>query len=292
MQNVLKYLEANWIGVGLGVIALLYALYEGTKRRGPRLAYQHFGQRLIGESADLLPDGLEVTYEGSTVRNLSLTRIVIWNAGRSPLRNSDIPQADPLKISFSDDSKILRAHISQITREVNGFLIDIEQTYKNSIDVEFDFIDPDDGALISVWHTSKKTDAKLSGTVIGQKSGPTSFGYFLWSGEASRDLDEKTNGVLEYVEKITSSPIFIMIIIFMGWCSFITFTVSNYYSRDDFPASREGDLFTLWMPVAFLTFFMFSLIWFFNLLRRRFPRKLLPENYRPPEASADAVAKE
>lgn len=289
MQDILEYLQANWIGVGLGVIALLYALYEGTKKRGPRLAFQHIGSRLIGESADLLPDELEVTYAGSVVKNLSLTRIVIWNSGRSPLRNSDVPATDRIKIYFQDESEILRAEVTQVTRDVNALSIEVDSVNRKYVEVRFDFMDPGDGSLISVWHTSQKTAPKLSGTVIGQKNGPMSYGRFVWRGESSSKFERNNAKIVRAIDKISSSPVIMSLLIMTLSLSMILDALFKYYAGCDIFPKSDGEFKRFWMPLVLGSLNFLAGVWLLNRVRRRFPRKLLPDDYQPQKADAEVL---
>ncbi|MDO7841632.1 hypothetical protein [Sphingomonas immobilis] len=285
MATTLNFLNQNWVGVLLGVVALFYALYEGNRRRGPRLVYQYLGQKLLGGSVDLLPTGLEVTFSGAAVPRLSLTRLVVWNSGAGPLRGTDIPSHDPLTLKFHGEAKILLAEISRITRDVTKFQIGYEAGISDSVTVNFDFLDPGDGALLSIWHTSTKSIPEFNGTIIGQKDGPVSYGRFIWRGrDVARRGSIFSRTFSMIIDIVFGSPFFLPImLIAMG--TFIAFSTGyeGYTGVRLLSLEKDSDIAKFWTPAILSAVNICAGIWAVNKIRRKFPRKLTPEDFGSPK---------
>lgn len=282
MDKALGFLNQNWVGVLLAIIALMYALYEGLKRRGPRLAYQYLGQRIIGQSVDILPDKLEINYDGHPVRNLSLTRIALWNKGPSALRGADIPEGDPISISFEENSKILRVEISKITRDINNISIVTSEENEKSIAIfNFEFLDSGDGALLSIWHTAEKTAPIIEGTIIGQKDGVESFGRFMWRGrEPTKDGASIFDRSLRLTESIIGSPYMMAIfVIVMGIVLIISITYEYYTGHRILESEPRSEFEKFWVPILLGCANILAGVWSARRWWRKFPKNLLPEDY-------------
>src|SRR5438105_11473940 len=117
-ESVKTFIGQNWLSTTISILAIVYAIYEARRRRGPMLAYQFTGQRLIGSRSDRLPAAVQISFKGVTVTNLSQTQIVVWNKGDAPLRANDIPAHDPIAFSFGDQTRVLLAEVVKFTREV------------------------------------------------------------------------------------------------------------------------------------------------------------------------------
>lgn len=286
METVINYLNQNWIGVALGVVALAYAFYEGNKNRGPRLAYQYLGQQIIGSSTDLLPDKLLVTYDGDEVNNLSLTRVVLWNKGNSPLREEDIPEADSIKIAFAGSARVLRSEVSKTTREINKIKIDSEPGFSNFVTIRFGFLDSGDGTLISIWHTAENVTPIVTGTIIGQKTGPVSFGRFLWRGREPLKKDASPLKKISRTVDSTITPVVMTAMLVLTGTVFICFASLEHFAGIKLLRSNpDSDFNKFWFPLLFGSFNILFGIWSMRKFTRRFPKQLMPEDYLPRDSS-------
>lgn len=167
MNSIWALIQENWVGTILGLIALVIALYEMLKRRGPKLSYQFSGQRIVGRRIDPLPAQVSIQFEGEPVDHLSRTEIILWNAGPAALRRNDIPQSDPLTIQFQD-SRILMTEITKVVRESSDVSITVAGD-RSSATVSFEYLDKNDGALLTLWHDGVDTTPAIRGVIIGQR---------------------------------------------------------------------------------------------------------------------------
>ncbi|MGH6881083.1 MAG: hypothetical protein ACREFM_09200, partial [Hypericibacter sp.] len=176
MAVILDFLGQSWLGAILGLLGLAFGVYQIYRRTGARLLYQCRGQKLIDGNRGLLPNSIVVHYDGKPVPRVSLSQIVIWNAGRAPVRGVDITLQDPLMFSFGDDAEILRVDIAKCTRGSIGPAVIIDDTAPGRFKCSFSFLDHHDGLLIRVIHTGNRTVPHSSGTIIGLPKGLEYFG--------------------------------------------------------------------------------------------------------------------
>jgi hypothetical protein len=149
----------------VGSIALAVLLYKlGKPRR--LLAYATRTFRVIPDRRIKLPR-LEVLYNTYPVQSLSVTRIAIWNAGNESLRRADIPKTDPPVIYARDEITLFEGDVIESVAANNVTLIPVYEPITGYA-VDFEFLDPGDGAVFSIVHTgSKITDIRVNGEIIG-----------------------------------------------------------------------------------------------------------------------------
>jgi hypothetical protein len=156
MGDLKELLSQAWLSGLLGLIGGLVGLvgivlFLATRSRS-RIAAQINSLELVGVNS-VLPNEIEFLFKGNRVPKVTLSRIAIWNIGNTTLRGDQIVAGDPLRIVTSDHSEILEATILSRTRDVNQFSCNRQQDLLNEATCEFDYLDPQDGALIQVIHT-------------------------------------------------------------------------------------------------------------------------------------------
>lgn len=157
-------------GYLIGVISLLLAVvfYIRSKReKRPRFAY--FSVSLIGGVKSFLPD-LSIQYKGKSCTRVTATRFYFWNAGREPLKRSDIPPSSPLRIESNPSVEILGVEIVGET-DVASQLSASAQGANNGVRLDFEYLDRDDGAVIQIIHAgTTETRFSMIGKIIGAES--------------------------------------------------------------------------------------------------------------------------
>lgn len=171
MDTLLTFLNQGWVGAVIGVIGVAFGIYQILHRAGPRLSYQYIGQRLIDGGDALLPNNVVVQYDGKPVKRLSLSQIIVWNSGESAIRTQDIVPDDPVRFCFGDDAEILGVEIEKATRRSNNCEVHVHPEKDGCLLYKFGFLDHQDGVLIRVLHTGKKTKPACSGTIVGLPRG-------------------------------------------------------------------------------------------------------------------------
>jgi hypothetical protein len=117
-----------------------------------------------------LPEGVEVFWYGMRVDQLVRSSVILWNSGSQTFRKADLVSSDPLRLELSS-GRILAARITAVTRAVNGFSVLAQESSPPMALINFDYLDPGDGATIELVHTSKTSPALL-GSIRGLPRGP------------------------------------------------------------------------------------------------------------------------
>jgi hypothetical protein len=109
--------------------------------------------------------GLEVTYKGHKVDNLTVSKILFWNNGYDTIDSADIVSTDPLRIDSVN--QILDAVIIKTNNSSNQIIAAIGVDGA-SVNIAFDYLDKNDGAIIQVVHAGKSSnDLSLKGKLKG-----------------------------------------------------------------------------------------------------------------------------
>jgi hypothetical protein len=111
-------------------------------------------------------DLVEITFKGHDVPNLTISKLLFWNAGRNTIRSEDIAKADPLIVSINQNFKMLDAKIIFTKNPANSFsIIDFNN---DQFKFDFDFIDNNEGSIVQIIHTgTSNLDLKVNGTIKG-----------------------------------------------------------------------------------------------------------------------------
>lgn len=161
-------------------LLLAVVLFIRSRER-PRPRYQHGGVILVDEN---IPSDLSISFKGETVPRVMLSRLVVWNDGRATLDGGDVADRDPLRIEVAD-GVVLHAEVETRTRDVNGVAVSFDDGAPSLL-LEFDFLDPQDGAVISVLHTGPHWYAiRVAGTIKGIGKGIEYAGRMETPGEPS-----------------------------------------------------------------------------------------------------------
>jgi hypothetical protein len=156
----------NLIFVGLAVLGFfLSVVFYRRSQKEKRLTYDIRTLRLIEDNVSAI-EAVEIRYEGQRVQNLSLSEITIWNKGTETINNEDVAPKDPIEIVMKG-VKLLRAELIHTKNPVNNFNI-VPDLTNGEILVTFDYFDPEEGAVIQIYHTgTTDDDLMLKGTVKG-----------------------------------------------------------------------------------------------------------------------------
>ena len=137
-------------GLIIGVIGIILAIYFYSRsKRIKKSTYQIRSFNLINESLSKLPD-LKVIYKESIIKNLTVTKIALWNSGNETINENDLVKLDPLRISPSEGTEIYNIEIVDIVENSNCFNL-IQNN--NDWNILFDYLDTNEGCVINVYHS-------------------------------------------------------------------------------------------------------------------------------------------
>jgi hypothetical protein len=132
----------------IGLIPAYYFYKISIKAKEP--VYSIKSNNLISGSASTL-DNLNISYKKRKVKNLTVSKILIYNRGAETIHRQDIATINPIKIS-SETCTILDASVLQVNNSANVFKVILEKGSQN-IFIDFDYLDKNQGAVIQVVHT-------------------------------------------------------------------------------------------------------------------------------------------
>lgn len=170
-DSILSYLNLSWVSVVITLITFIIAIalavflyFKAKQKKG--LSYYISNNLLIDRSNTENPDQIEIFFLGTKVDKLYKTLIYIWNSGNQIIKKNELNTKDPFRLEIENNKEILSIKIIKSTRDV----IDFNTYSENSVNfhkVNFDYLDPNDGAVIEVLHNGSIDDLKLKGTVMG-----------------------------------------------------------------------------------------------------------------------------
>jgi hypothetical protein len=150
-------------------ILISYVLY----RKSLRVRLPHYvlvTRDIVSQSRTNLPD-LTFAYRGHPQKQVSITRLVIWNEGKETVRQTDIASNDPLRLELPDgvsalDATVVRETSRGVHAQVNPRSFD----EKAVLEISFDFLDYQDGFLVQVIHNGGAKDRlRVRGRIAGAR---------------------------------------------------------------------------------------------------------------------------
>ena len=162
------------IATAVSLIVACISYYKPRKRQ--KLLYQTTTIQYFEEDDYTLPSDAIMTFQGQKVARLTKAMLILWNGGIDALRGEDIVQHDPIRISLSATGKILDYSIIGGTNDGNRVVVQIPSHSQNELIVTYDYLNPNDGAVIQVLHDAKQRDPTVVGTAKGLSEGPRGLG--------------------------------------------------------------------------------------------------------------------
>lgn len=273
---IVDFLNKNWIGALIGligiIISVIVSFYFYRKAQVKAMpSYQTRTTQIIDTEENIDVDNVEVMYKGQKVNILAKTHLIFWNDGNQTLDGCNIVKSERLRIVYGSDSgQILLANVIKSTRDVNKLHVKVTDD-SSSVTIDFDFLDPGDGALIEILHTFKKSKITIEGVIKGIPEGVKYCGMALDIFERSSKKDRLSNPLF-ITFKIANSKVLRLIYLFIGlfflYCS-IRYNVvpkwliepSDTFNRITF--AFIGIMFLL--PISIISF----------IPKRKFPKTLM-----------------
>jgi hypothetical protein len=156
------------IGFIITIISLLLAVIFYVRGKKVKLPYYAFNSHNIVRDLVSRIDHLDILYHGEPIENLTATKMAFWNAGNDTINCKDIARADPLTVVAKEGYKILDAKIVNVINTANQFSITPPADERSHININFDYLDHNEGAIIQLLHTGKSgKDIEIHGTIKG-----------------------------------------------------------------------------------------------------------------------------
>jgi len=176
MNSLLDLFSQSWFGSLLGILCLLAAIFfYWRSKRVARLAFQRDTVTLLGSSDAAFPDEVEIKFAGMPISRVTAETIVLWNAGNTTVGGSQIVAADPLRFGLKSGD-ILKTRVLKVTREVNAISLKLPSEGKKTVEIVFDYLDPEDGIAFEILHSGGRRDLEIHGTLRAMPGGVRDFG--------------------------------------------------------------------------------------------------------------------
>ncbi|MTJ91571.1 MAG: hypothetical protein F8N36_01715 [Desulfovibrio sp.] len=261
LDSAFKFLNQGWVGIVIGVLTSWILFFKG--KRKAMLSAQLSRLTIISPRLDEIPNDVKILYKGSEIKQLNKTNIILWNCGTETLHGASIVEDSPLCISLLNGDNILRFQIVKETRTVNKVRLIALENNNHSINIQFDFLDPNDGVNIEILHDSR-IDPDIEGTLRGMPSGITIVNK---KSPSSLILKEINNAFSKLVHKIFP--------IIMGFFGLVLLIIYILLELDQIPGQQvSAHSFENYMLLAIgLLYFItpFVSLW---ITRKRYPKCL------------------
>jgi len=175
IYTILAYLGDARIGGILSLIGIALAIASYFWRRSKVLL--NFTKRetylAVKRAKSPLKGDLEIYFKGRPVPFVSSTVFIVWNAGNTLLRDSDIAQTDRLRFELPNGTDLLSHSIWKVSRTVNN--VQLRPNVVNDtccIEITFDFLEPNEGFICDIVHTARRDEIRMAGTILGSRQSP------------------------------------------------------------------------------------------------------------------------
>lgn len=163
VKNNSEYLTIIGLILGIFGVVLAFIFYFKSKSK-KKLIYHIRSFNLINEEISELNE-LEVIYKEKKIKNLTISKVALWNSGNITIDKTDIVSLDKLKITTADEVEVFEAEVISQVDPTNNFTLNKGD---NEIELNFDYIDPNQGCAIKLYHTGKNSsDISLTGKIKG-----------------------------------------------------------------------------------------------------------------------------
>lgn len=142
---------ATLMGLIFGVLGVAIGIYYGVKgNRSKKLTCAIIERNhLISNGRKLVPK-LRLLYEGKEIKNITITKSVIWNTGTETINNTDVVLGHGVKILSQKNCRILEARILSINKLTNGFYL--KQISESEFELNFEYVDKNQGVELEIVH--------------------------------------------------------------------------------------------------------------------------------------------
>lgn len=238
------------IGISIGLIGVILAFIFYIKSKPiSKISSFHSYTNLIGTNQSKLPKQVSISYNNKYVKSVSSSEFIIWNSGNTVINKRALATKDPLRIEINPDIKLLRYQIIIENNPTNNISLKTDEDYPNSILIDFDFLEKNEGARIEILHTGTKKDLKERGKIIGVKS------IFSKEEEISKKKNVNKNSISYKVHNFFINLFFTALLIGIAAMTFYSFA---YPESEMF---REKEVITGGNPWYVRILGIISLVW-------------------------------
>jgi hypothetical protein len=170
VERAFKSPAVGMVGWAASVLGFLLAFYfYFAARETPDLTYFIRPNRTAVVAVGDTP-GISITYKGRELnKNVSAAQIVIWNAGKKPIRHEDV--LTPFVVSIQGRHPIVTAKIIEVTNPVTEFRLIDTNFQSGQLPIDWRVLEHNDGAIVQLLYEGDiSVPILLSGISIGQRT--------------------------------------------------------------------------------------------------------------------------
>lgn len=219
------------LGTIISAIALILSIIfflSGRKKRS--LMYKISSTPLVTDEMTDIP-GLEVLFEGQSMKNITSTTVKFFNSGNQLLEPSDFAARQPLRLSVSGQF-LLGQSGAQAKADNLSSTPNFELSDDHTGNLAFDFLEPKKRFAITLLHTGELNVAGelKGGSVTAYRPGP---GWIdlLWIIIASIEV-LLAFGVIAIISFIDQNPTLLFAVCIHTYVTFCdTYFLINYFRQ-------------------------------------------------------------
>jgi len=149
------------IAIGSVILSVLFYFWS-KKKKSP--SFEILSTNIITETIKSKINNIFISYNNIEIKNLTVTKIAIWNSGNSTIWKNEIPESNKFRIELDANENIFEHEI--IYQDSDSKLLLHRQD--NIINLDFEFIEPQNGFIIKITHSSLNSEKiRVLGKVIG-----------------------------------------------------------------------------------------------------------------------------
>src|ERR1700730_3295434 len=222
---------------------LVTYIYFKKSEHVRRLCFSWTRDRLFSYDRPRFGD-LELSIDGERTIDPHRLKLFVWNPGCETMNGRDVSKQDSLRFG-SVDIRIIKVERTVATRQSVNFKYTVDSE-KNFINLDFDFLDENDGFAIEILYDQKgQVWPNLAGTIKGLKGAP------LFTSFRSRPTG--------LFNRYISGPSFTVFMLVCAGLTFYDVWIAGIFSFTSVAKFLAGIIFTVTGVVTFfISFEQFS----------------------------------
>lgn len=165
ITNMFREIIQNPLGIFLALLSIVlgFILWKKGKINKQLCYYKSYFHLVGGEKKKF--EKVNISYDGKTVDDITVTNYTIWNCGNSVINNVDMADGRNVKINSNDDAEILDAQILVSSDESNK--VECQVLNGKEVNIDFSYLSEREGFVVQIVHSKSSeaigVDCKIKG---------------------------------------------------------------------------------------------------------------------------------
>jgi hypothetical protein len=166
-DQVFAFLNQGWVGLVGGTTVAIVTFFASKRRAAPR-AHMTASHELTWGNSTTLPPGFELKFQGKDIPRIARGGLRFWNGGNETLSRELVPSHDRIRLVLPD-GEFLLVGLPKVSNPVNRCSVEQDPKDARVAYLDFEFLDPNEGAMVGFLHSSSVAVPAFRGTVKGHK---------------------------------------------------------------------------------------------------------------------------